>query len=69
MVEGLALERLGKRVDWRIREAERRRAMVAVREEEMRTCWVGEVSLVSVNGEEEKGMGRGERGMGMGVGK
>ena len=34
MVEGRELE---EKVDWRIKEAERRRAMVAVREEEIRT--------------------------------
>lgn len=40
MVEGRdVVVECGKRVDWRIREAERRRAMVAVREEEMRTCF------------------------------
>lgn len=37
MVDGRKLE-LGKSVDCRIKEAERRRAMVAVREEEISTC-------------------------------
>lgn len=46
MVEGRELE---EKVDWRIKEAERRRATVAVREEEIRTYRGGLLDLEKEN--------------------